>query len=333
MAGWYLKSGVRTEYVVSEDKIWSLFNYVFSDSCRKRNTYKFGLIKALLDNIFNGTPQENGVYFSYNEIFGKFAENYWNLVVKYDLRQMRPDGKSKLSKVEKILKDVVSRNEVIASLEFESLDEETKENISKTVAKECKNNVVGALYKDFEGVLYEFDLKKDGVILNFCVHEFMQKYKFELEKLNYYSWAKFLEQVNDSSVLVKVIDKLELATPRRNDLSVYRKILYREFEENTCFYCGKKLQKNIHVDHFIPWTYVKDDKIWNFVLSCPTCNIKKKDRVAPHDYIIRVETRNKQLIQVRNEIIQMDFEGYSDGLIERMWNYAKLSGLKEYGKK
>ena len=330
MAGWDLKSGALTEYVVSEDRIWSLFNYVFSDSCRKRNTYKFGLIKALLDNVFNGIPQENGVFFSYNEIFGKFAENYWNLVVKYDLRQMRPDGKSKTSRVEKILKDAVSRNEVLASLEFDSLDDETRANISKTVTKECKNCVVGALYEDFEGVLYEFDLKKDGLILNFCVHEFMQKYKMEIEKLNYYSWAKFLEQVNDDSALVRVIDKLELATPKRNDLSVYREILYKEFEENTCFYCGKRLQKTAHVDHFIPWAFVKDDKIWNFVMSCPTCNIKKSDRVAPHDYIVRVEKRNRQLIQTQNGIIKMDFEGYSDGLIERIWNYAKLSGIKEY---
>ena len=333
MAGWDLKSGVITEYVVTEDRIWSLFNYVFSDSCRKRNTYKFGLIKALLDNVFNGTPSENGVFFSYNEIFGKFAENYWNLVIKYDLRQMRPDGKSKISKIEKILKDAVSRNSVIASLEFDALDKVTRDTISKTVAKECKNCVVGALYEDFEGVLYEFNLKKDGLILNFCMHEFMQKYKMEIEKLNYYSWAKFLEQVNDESALIRVIDKLESATPRRNDLSVYREILFKEFEENTCFYCGKKLQKNVHVDHFIPWTFVKDDRIWNFVLSCPLCNIKKNDRIAPRDYIIRVENRNKRLIQAQNEIIQMDFEGYSDGLIERMWNYAKLSGLKEYHNK
>ena len=53
-AGWKLKSGEITEYDVSEDRIWSLFNYVFSDSSRKRNTYKFGLIKSILDNIFNG---------------------------------------------------------------------------------------------------------------------------------------------------------------------------------------------------------------------------------------------------------------------------------------
>ena len=38
MSGWNLKQGDITEYVVSEDRIWSLFNYVFSDASRKRNS-------------------------------------------------------------------------------------------------------------------------------------------------------------------------------------------------------------------------------------------------------------------------------------------------------
>ncbi len=36
MAGWNLKAGAITEYVVSDDRIWSLFNFVFSDACKKR---------------------------------------------------------------------------------------------------------------------------------------------------------------------------------------------------------------------------------------------------------------------------------------------------------
>lgn len=62
----------------------------------------------------------------------------------------------------------------------------------------------------------------------------MLRHKSELEKLNYYFWARFLEQINDDNALIRVIDKLELATPKREDLSVYREILRREFEEDTC---------------------------------------------------------------------------------------------------
>lgn len=186
------------------------------------------------------------------------------------------------------------------------------------------------MYEDFDGIIYSFDLKAEGLVLNYAVYEFMLKHKAELEKLNYYSWAKFLEQVNDDNSLIRVIDKLELATPRRENLSVYREILRKEFEEDTCFYCGKKLQNSIHVDHFIPWSFIKDDKMWNFVLSCPACNLKKNNKIPNPDYIVKIEERNKRIQQVENVIIQNDFDAYSDGLIECMWKYAKLSGVKEY---
>lgn len=330
MSGWDLKSGSITEYDVNEDRLWSLFNYVFSDSSRKRNTYKFGLIKSLLDNLFNGQKENEGIFYSCKELFGRFAENYWNLVVKYDLRQMRKDGKSIYSKVETILKQASVENQVLVSIDFEAIEEKTKQQIIKKVTAECKKCVIGALYDDFDGIIYSFDLKEPGLKLNYCVYDFMLRHKAQLEKLNYYSWAKFLEQINDDTVLIRVIDKLELATPKREDLSIYREILRKEFEEDTCFYCGKKLQKGIHVDHFIPWSFVKDDKIWNFVLSCPSCNEKKNNRVPSKEYLIRIEDRNKKIQLLNNSVIQTDFTSYTDDLISRIWCYAKLSGIKEY---
>lgn len=59
----------------------------------------------------------------------------------------------------------------------------------------------------------------------------MFKHKAELEKMNYYSWVKFFEQVNDDNALIRVIDKLELSMSKKENRSVYREILRREFEE------------------------------------------------------------------------------------------------------
>lgn len=330
MAGWNLKRGLITDYNASEDKIWSLFNFVFSDSSRKRNTYKFGLIKSLIDNIFNGELRSTGVYYSYSQIFARFAENYWNLVAKYGLKQMRPDAKSIYSNVEKIIMQVVSKDAIIEVLDFDSLEGETKEELIKEVTSDCKQCVLGALYEDFDGIIYEFDLKNQGLTLNNCVYEFILKYKAEIEKLNYYSWAKFLEKVNDDNILVRVIDKLELSTPHRENLSVYRELLKREFQVGTCFYCGKKITNKVHVDHFIPWSFAKDDKLWNFVLACPTCNTKKNNKIPTLDYLVEIEKRNSIIINSNNLIVKHDFEMYSDDLLRKMWNYAKLSGLKEY---
>lgn len=330
MAGWEIKSGLITENNPSEERIWSLFNFVFSDACKKRNTYKFGLIKALLDNLFNGKRTDYGVIFYFDDLFGRFTENYWNLVVKYDIRQMRKDGKAVLSKVEYILKSLIDAEPTLQILEFEAITDEKKRNIVDNVIVECKKYVIGALYNDFDGIIYSFDLNDKSLTLNYVIYEFMLKHKAELEKLNYYSWAKFLEHINDDNVLIHLLEKLELSTPKRENLSIYRKILFKELEECTCFYCGKNLEKKIHVDHFIPWSYIKDNKMWNFVLSCPSCNEKKNNKIPNQKFLLKLENRNRSLQFIDNKVIKDDFIGYTDGLLRKIWHYAKNSGFKEY---
>lgn len=330
MAGWNLKAGTITKYDVSEDEMWSLFNFVFSESSMKKTSYKFGLIKSILDNMLNGEETPMGVFFPYEKIFYKFSENYWNLVVKYNLRQMIYGTNAELSKIEIILREFVETDKILGFIDFDSIEETKKKSIVKKVTYECKKNVIGALYNDFEGKVYSFDLKVDGITISYTAFHFMLKYKTALEKLNYYAWARFLEKTNSDNVLVRVVDKLELATPRRENLSVYRNILRKEFEYNNCFYCGKKLENNVHVDHFIPWSFIKDDKIWNFVLACPSCNEKKNNRLPGIPYLEKIIERNNIIKDSQSNIIQTEFANYSEDLITRMCNYAKLSGMKEF---
>ena len=56
-----------------------------------------------------------------------------------------------------------------------------KNNIIKQVTLECKRFVIGALYDDFDGIIYSFNLKEGGIVLNPTVYYFILKYKVELE--------------------------------------------------------------------------------------------------------------------------------------------------------
>ena len=328
-AGWRLSKGEIRKYYVDENDLWASFNYVFSEACAKRSTYKFGLIKSILDNILSVTPTSRGMELSYIDIFSKFTVNYWNLITKYHLRQIHSNARYTDSQIEKVFQDALSHAGVLCDVEFDSLAENDKNSIISKVTKECKRCVVGALYENFDGQLYGFDLKDTGIWINPVAYEFMLKYKPEIEQLNYYAWAKFLEKVNKDDALIRVLGKLELSTPRRVDLSIYRKILEMEFEDNTCFYCGCKLSRSAHVDHVIPWAFVKADHLWNFVLACPKCNHKKNDRLPTKEGLSRVIVRNEHLKSVPKIFISKEFKGYNPDLMWRIWNYAKLSGLKE----
>lgn len=142
-----------------------------------------------------------------------------------------------------------------------------------------------------------------------------------------------MERINDDDVLVRVLEKFELSTPKRDDLSIYREVVYREFEECNCFYCGKRLNldgRGIHVDHFIPWSFIKDDKLWNFVLSCPASNEKKNNKIPSEEYLKTVIDRNERIKQISSEVVQIDFENYNPGMFKRMWMYAQFSGMKKF---
>lgn len=244
---------------------------------------------------------------------------------------MRNNGNSDYSRLEQIINGVISQKNGLANLEFDSLNKNQRDAIISEITVNCKRNVVGAMYQNFDGIMYGYDLHGEGIWLNPVAYEFLLKHKFELEKLIYYAWAKKLEELNSDDVLVKLLDKLEDATPKRNDLSIYRKILMEEFEVNICFYCGKKLADNASVDHVIPWKLVREDRIWNFVLACKSCNSKKNDKIPDKKGILQVVSRNEDFIcGQRNILIERECKEYSSELMLKLWNYAKVGGYQEY---
>ncbi len=352
---WNSKFGSLNFSSISDDEYWSLFNFVFSESCHKTSTYKFALLKSILDNLLNNMPSENGQMIFYSDLFAKFAESFWNLVVKYHLHQQKPTAEGKTSKIEQIFGEAVKTNPVLENLEFASIKENTKSKLIQKVQAECKKYVLGALYGDFGGKLYGFDQNGNFITLSQDAYGFLLKYKIEIEKLNYYAWAKFLEKINEENMLFHLLSKLELSLPERSPLEIYRNILFSEFEECNCFYCGKKLSGKIHVDHFIPWSFVKEDKLWNFVLSCPQCNIKKSNALPPQNTITRILERNRIILnasdcrngrkisfaakseknkknenkdEIDSTFIKSQFKNYDENLIPHLWQYAKFSGFR-----
>lgn len=116
----------------------------------------------------------------------------------------------------------------------------------------CKQYVLGALFECFEGKVLRFSINEEELFLSYGAYDFRLKFKPELEKLNYYCWTQFWGSANEESKVVRLLDKLEESIPQGQNLSMYRQILYEEFEQNNCFCCGKKLDQKIAVDHFIP---------------------------------------------------------------------------------
>ncbi|WP_406021026.1 HNH endonuclease [Succinivibrio sp.] len=325
MAGWALTEGEYSKISLSDSDLSRIFASIFSSSSKNTASYKFGFIKSLLDNLYN---VDSSLCLSFDTVFSTFAESYWNLILKYNLNQQ--SGKNaKITTILKGLFDSFGYDEVIP---FESLSNEQKLEIIKNVRVECSKYVIGALFEDSLQSFYSFSKKTKIIRFNPAAYQFMCKNKVMLEKVNYFEWSRFLEKVNSEELTQAISTKLDEST-LRSDLSMYRQILYEEFECHTCFYCGKSLKSKIHVDHFIPWSFVKEDRLYNFVLACPHCNTQKNNKLAPEKFVNGIVERNKVLIKESSRIdsiYRIDTNSYTDKTINNLYGYAIMNGFRSW---
>lgn len=322
-AGYLLKEGLYVDRPLSDDEMWSAFAYLFSSKSVNDTSYKFGFLKSILDNLYN---TDDKLILTFDQLFSKFAEIYWNLVLKHHIRQKNPGKLNRQSELEKALIYGKEKYGILEDIPFESLSNEMRIDISHRVKMKCKENVVGALYADLGGLFYSFSKSREWIQINPRMYEFVCKHKVAIEKLNYYEWAKFLEKVNADSAVDHLLSKIDESTLRtRSSLAYYRDILFQEFE-NRCFYCGKPVTKqSVEVDHFIPWSFIKDDQIWNFVLACPECNNRKRDKLAREDYLIKISERNEALFENTRKSAEVD----AGKRIKMIYNWAQKNGYNE----
>ena len=148
---------------------------------------------------------------------------------------------------------------------------------------------------------------------------FFEKYKRVLMNVTNYQLAVFLEKYNTRDAMEQILSKLEFVSARQS-LHEFKQILLSH-GHSVCFYCMKPL-KQPHVDHFIPWSYMQSDVLWNFVLACQRCNASKNNRMAKVDYLYALVERNETL----NMREQMNT--YKDTRLIHLYEYAVQNGFE-----
>ena len=99
-AGAGLREGFYIQKHLSDDEIWSAFSFLFSTRSKNSASYKYGFLKAILDNLYN---TDENLILTFDQLFSKFAEIYWNLVLKHHIRQAPVSARGKTTKLEQAL--------------------------------------------------------------------------------------------------------------------------------------------------------------------------------------------------------------------------------------
>ena len=308
--GWYKGEGLLNE---NKDKdLFSCLSQSFF-SGKHTTTYKYCFLKSILDNLYSFGSD---LKISFDKIGETFVSIYWNMIVVYDIPQMPNYLTGERSIFERIIESMILAKPYLKGIYFDSINDLDRKQFLKKAVPEFSKNVIGAFYDDTDGMIFGFSKKQKSIWLNSRSYSFLCNNKLIIEQVNYYQWLKMIENILKSNN--KSIDNLSTVLEcitKRSDLTKFKEELISLGEQKTCFYCGKKLGKTIHLDHVVPWDFIKSDNIWNFVFSCPTCNTSKNNRLPNQEFINKLTIRNQEM-------------GIDSPDINEIVKAAKLNGVK-----
>ncbi|MCH6267571.1 HNH endonuclease [Neobacillus citreus] len=199
-----LQVGEMKAAYLTDKEIWGHFNYIFSSKSKNSTTYKFVLIKSLLENLYNVNDK---LELNYSSLYSSFAKIYWNLVIHHNLNQINMTDKR--AEVQNILLNIQSKYQLPETVVFDRLSAEIQVEIINKVKKKCKINVMGAIYGDTGCTIYDFDNQKEQLRMNSTVYSFMLRFQRVLNYLTNYHLALFLEKFNEKGDTTNLLLKVE----------------------------------------------------------------------------------------------------------------------------
>jgi len=131
-----------------------------------------------------------------------------------------------------------------------------------------------------------------------------------------------------------------IARTRRVPLTSLRSAIVG-FQHGRCFYCNEylgDLGPDVHVDHVFPFWWMNTGSwrgpslngVWNLVLACAPCNLKKSGRLPTDEEITRLIARNDAIAESRIPLrrtleLSMDAAGANASdrrllFIHKVWN-------------
>jgi hypothetical protein len=270
---------------------------------KKSNTYKFVLARSILEFVKNNESEikknidNNKVTaINYSTFADYFLKFYWRQQKSKIPQNYDTDSIPSAVKTLKELFDKHPQPE-----KFDMISEELKVNTRKKILQGVfgtgsKSQVIPKFQNIPSGnkskkreTFYKNDPKSKQIMVNPNAMQFFIYYGDLLDSFVILELAKFLDKIKSSPGIVSKIEEPEFD---RTALKTHERVLKRSFKN--CFYCDEKLNGLItHVDHFIPFSYIFENKYWNLVLSCSKCNLNKSDSLAK-DFKRDLIDRNNQ---------------------------------------
>ena len=261
------------------------------------NSYKLVWAKAIVE-IATEHPTEQVI--TLNEIAKKVFKYYWNQTIYFDLIQgnnpnFRPEF---VTEVRNTINEYFQQHNTRQPIHFEKVESVVELNLKKLV-RILKTDVSWRFLKVKKEIIpvYQYQKGDDQLIVPYP--ELLANYSDILHEAINFKWTQILETFNSVPRIAKKVRIVDFPDIKRKSLTPFKKFLSAENPEHKCFVCNKPISdKQLSIDHVIPWSFLFSDDLWNLVYLHRGCNSSKSNIIPNEQEIIKLEARNKRLFGI-----------------------------------
>lgn len=252
------------------------------------STYKYALLQALADlSVEREIDGEGRLHVPIDAIAGKFIEYYWRQALPYSTGEVLQQNTGSQAEVIRHVQE--SRARYRGSLADALADTRHRQGLVRRVAGVVRKMPLWKL-QTVGNRVHEFLYRKehfhdDRIVLLPGVAQAFREFHSLLTHLIRSGWVTQIQRIGANQVILGNTEDLPsfLFGLERQSLTRFRDVL-REYQQDQCFYCGRRIRDDGELDHFVPWARYPLDVGQNFVLADKACNNAKRDYLAavPH---------------------------------------------------
>lgn len=258
-------------------------------------SYKFALLRVLCDLSLVRDASKHRI--ELGTIAERFIQIYWRQTQPFAHGDggaiLRLNQSTSPTKHAKILTRIHEWSVPCHGRLSEAQDPTRMRDYSKLIVTELKRYVLCALQGERK-FLYSYTHGDDHITMLPGASDALRQFYPLLCVLIESRWTRFVEDCNKSLRGHALLVEHLFGAERSNLRAVVGEML--DLQEGRCFYSSEPLKsknrKNIHVDHFIPWSLARHEAIGNLVLASAAANSKKGDKLAKPPARKRWEERN-----------------------------------------
>lgn len=362
--------GLRMTQLPFDDNLdISVFSSVFDN---KTNSYKFYWFLSFLDELSLNSKSSEPV--SFLKLFKTMIIRSWHTVFDFKLSLGKGDF------IEKFIKEIAElhSNELSVSFLDKNILLAKLDSLDKEVYKDyldlLKKNVVYRFltpFCNFTGkdinleniknnshknskVLYI--LEDNEIIIKTNWQSYLIRNRNILEKWAEYHLIQYLQKKNPNSPAIP--NKIFFSGKRTNiepkKIELCKKVFFNSKFDFKDIYTNQVLiDENIETDHFLPWSFVAHNDIWNLIPTSKEINLKKSDYLpdimnknqtmldefCEFQYYIYLEALNKKnknildeylsiKINIENRMNESEFSEILKNTILPLYQTAKNQGFR-----